>query len=162
MERGSRVFGGGREEDVVNNGLGEVFEEGVEDVPRVCVLFLQVGAASDHVCNHLPLHQGDKVLEIQNQERPRISERKVRQGKVVLGVKSGHLRRGGVHQIHSLNQVSESVIDVSRERFVVVRLRVVHIIILIRDMNRIESCCSLPPNVCAGVLKVSFKRGVRE
>ena len=67
-----------------------------------------------------------------------------------------------MHLIHSLNQVSESVINVSRERFVVVRLRVAHVIILIRDMNRIESCRSLPPNVGPGVLEVSFKRGVRE
>ena len=86
----------------------------------------------------------------------------MRQGKVVLGVKGWHLRRGGVHQIHSLDQVGESVIDISRERFVVVRLHIVHIIILIRDMKRIESCCSLPPNVGAGVLNVGFKRGVRE
>ena len=51
MERGSGEFGGGREEDVAHNGLGEVFEEGVEDAPRVCVLCLQLAAASDNVCN---------------------------------------------------------------------------------------------------------------
>ena len=152
MERGSGEFGGGREEDVVHNGLGEVFEKGVE----------QLAATSDNMCNHVALHQGNKILEVQDQERPWIGEGKVRQGKVVLGVKGWHLRRGGVHHIHSLDEVGESVINVSRERFVVVGLYIVQIIILIRDMNRVESCCSLPPNIGAGVLNVSFKRGVRE
>ena len=67
-----------------------------------------------------------------------------------------------MHHIHSLDEVGESVINVSWERFVVVGLYIVQIIILIRDINRVESCCSLPSNIGAGVLNVSFKRDVRE
>ena len=112
--------------------------------------------------NHVAFQQGNMLLEIQNQDRPRIGESEVRQGEVMLGVEGGHLRRSGVHLIRSLNKVSESFINVSRERFVVVRLSVVHVIILIRDMSRIESCRGAESNVSSGILEVDVQSCGRE
>ena len=50
-----------REEDILNNGLGKVCEQRVEDVPGMGLFFLQVTATSNHMGNHMPtLHEGLK------------------------------------------------------------------------------------------------------
>ena len=59
-ECGAHKCRGGREEDILNNGL-KVCEQRVEDVPGMGLFFLQVTATSNHMGNHMPtLHEGLK------------------------------------------------------------------------------------------------------
>ena len=112
------------------------------------MFFLQVRAASNHVGNHMTFQQGNIVLKVEGQNRPRIGEREVRKGKVVLRVEAGQLRRGCVHLVNSLKKVGESLVNVSRERFIVIGLYIVQVIVFFGDGSRFKSGRSVPPNVC--------------
>ena len=95
----------------------------------------------------MPFHQGNIVLKVKYQNRPRIGEREVREGKVVLRVEAGQLRRVCVHLVDRLKKVSEGFVNVGRDRFIVVRLGIVHVVIFFWDWSWIESGRSMPSDV---------------
>ena len=108
-------------------------------LPWMSVFLLQVGAASNRVGNHMTFQQGNIALKVKDQNRPRIGEREVGEGQVVLRVEAGQLGRVCVHQVNRLKKVSEGLVNVSGERFVVVGLYIVHVIVLFGDGSRIKS-----------------------
>ena len=57
-------------------------------------------------------------------------------------------------RVNRLKKVSEGLVNVSGEKFVVFRLYIVHVVVLFGDGSRIKSCRSVPPNVSSGVLSV--------
>ena len=103
----------------MNNCLGKVLEQRVEDVPRMRVFFLQIAATSHHMGNHMPFKQWNIAFEVEHQNWPRIGEGEVGEGEVVLRVETGQLRRSGVHLVDGLEEVGEGSIDVSRKGFIV-------------------------------------------
>ena len=146
----------------MNNCLGKVLEQRVEDVPRMRVFFLQIATARNHMGNHMPFKQWDVALEVKDQIWPRIGEGKVGEGEKVLRVETRQLRRSGVHLVNSLEEVGEGFVDISREGFIVVWQGFMHVVVLFWNWGRIKRGRNLPSDVCSGVLEVSGERGSRE